>query len=233
MTSDLEISDNDSDNEYEEVYDVGESLNSGETIPLDIDSINMNHLSALMEAIDSEEEFETKVYPVARKQKASKFLSKGSKFLSNNKDEDDLEYDVKNAAKDWESKNLRGKDLIDTQTADIVKIDKTQKKKFIKDLSAEIDKLREYLITEIAPSQLAMASAFEQTNQTLESILGVKVEQSTKILESMVSDAIRLKIFSFLVDHLKLSKEQKKIITEKYFVLSVPTTQRSITLSNM
>jgi hypothetical protein len=233
MNNDLEISDNDSDQEeFEELFDAGEHIDkSGETIPLDLESLDRTYLSALMDSVD--EDFETKVYPVNRENKSSKFLSKPSRFLSSkNQPSASLESQVKNAAKDWEARNLRGKNLIDTQTTDVVKIDKDQKKKFIKDLSVEIDKLREYLINEIAPSQLAMASAFEQTNQTLESILGVKVDQSTKVLESMVADAIRLKIFSFLVDHLKLSKEQKKIITEKYFVLSVPTTRRNVTLSS-
>ena len=67
-----------------------------------------------------------------------------------------------------------------------------------------------------------------QSKQILESILGVNLKSSSKLLESMVTDAVRLKTFSFIADKLKLSKEEKNLIINKYFVLGVTSTNRVI-----
>lgn len=212
----------------EENFIVAASVDSsGETVPVTLDDRYFNMLSE----IDADT-FETKFFPVEEKKPKSKFIVGKSKFISNSVDEEDIEKIALMEKKKWKKNTLRGKDLVDLQTTDVVKVDKKTKSKFIRSLADNISNIKKYLVDEIAPSQLALLNAFDQSNQTLESILGVKVDQSTKVIESMMMDAYRLKVFYYLADVLKLTEEQRKIITDKYFVITVPTTSKNVNLSS-
>ena len=197
------------------------TINSGETIPLSIDS----SLLAALENFNADD-FETKLYPVNKAKKESKFFKGNSKFFVKTEEDNQVanEEDLMQKAKqEWKSTNLSGKNLINLQTTDIVEVDKNTKREFILNLNDSINEIRNFLVHDTTPTQLALSNAFDQSKQTLESILGVKVDSSSKQIEAMITDAIKLKTFEFIADKLKLTTEQKQIIINKYYVITVPT----------
>lgn len=201
---------------------------SGETIAYTIDQAALS----AFENFDIDD-FETKLYPVKKQVKEKKtnpFIQGTSKFLEvkDVEDEYDLEDQVRQVQENWHKTTLRGSRLVDMQTTDVVKIDKKLKKEFIKNLGNNIDSIKDFLINETAPTELAVMNAFEQSKQTLDTILGIKLEGSSKQLRSMISDAIILKTFSFIAHKLGLEDSHKETIINKYFVLTIPKTTRRV-----
>lgn len=201
---------------------------SGESIPIVIDSARLEALRDF-----DVDDFETKLFPIKKdiKNNQSKFFQGKSKFFISQEPlevDNNLEALMDKAKQEWEAKDLSGKNLIDLQTTDIVKVDKKSKKEYVEKLNKSIIDIREFIVNETSHTEIALPSVLMQSKQILESILGVNLKSSSKLLESMVTDAVRLKTFSFIADKLKLSKEEKNLIINKYFVLGVTSTNRVI-----
>lgn len=179
-----------------------------------------NMESRLKEIIDDPDAFETKVIK-AKKIKAKKrkqeFVSnfiegtpKGKFFNLPITEEISLE----ELKKDWE--NRGGEDFVLNNSTDVLDISKKKKKKFVKEIKGRIQEIRDFVVNEIAPVELSVFNAFEEAKQELELLTGGKVEQSSRHIEAMVSDAVAIKMFHFISELLSLTEDQKKVILKKH-----------------
>lgn len=178
----------------------------------------------LLSSLDDFDDFETKVYPVKSEEikvKPSKFLSGKSKFIKSESYGLSPEDFLLREKEKWQKENIQGLALVDLQSVDVVKVPKEKRKKIVKSLANSITKIKDFIIDEVAPLQLALGNALEEAKQTLENSLDIKLESNHKLIETMIKDAIRLKIFNFVAQELNLTAEEKETLVNKYYVILV------------
>lgn len=179
-------------------------------------------LLSRLDEINKSQTLETKVFVKERKDKIkkSKFLTKTSKFLVHSKEQSEPVIDINEFKKEWEEHDKKLEVDIDLSTTEVLKVDKKKKKKFVQNLYEEIQSLRNFIIEEIAPLELAVPNALLEAKQELEAYLDLDISQITKSYDSAISDAIKIKVLDFIFGKLKLTKSQKKDLIIKHLKLS-------------
>ncbi len=124
---------------------------------------------------------------------------------------------------------FRKENLLENKTIDIVNVDSKTTTRFIGSLDSNIKKIRDFLITEIAPLDVALDPAIEEASQILRIITeDTEVETSFKHIRTLLNDAINLKVIEFLASNLKLSNDLKGKLLNEYFESKTGASKRNI-----
>ncbi len=124
---------------------------------------------------------------------------------------------------------FRKENLLENKTIDIVTVDNKTTTHFISSLDSNIKKIRDFLVSEIAPLDIALEPAIEEASQILRIITDdTEVEPSYKHIRTILNDAINLKVIEFLASNLKLSNDLKGKLLNEYFESKTGSPKRSI-----
>lgn len=142
---------------------------------------------------------------ILRKSSSNRFIRKEQRTLASLRNE-------------WSDELKSEEEKITPLIADVIKIDKRVRAKFVSDLKVNMDSIEAFFITEVAPIEVALADALERSRQQIELLTDSEVEaESFNNIQAMFREAVRLKTFDFLCSKLQLPDRLRDILVDKHF----------------
>lgn len=109
-----------------------------------------------------------------------------------------------------------GIEKIKGDIVDIIEISELDKTEFLATLDSNKKKIRDFLLKEIAPLDMAVGMAVSEVSQELNLITGSPVHQNFRRVNEMLTEIINIKVVEFLSKHIELDSMYLQMIVESF-----------------
>lgn len=102
-----------------------------------------------------------------------------------------------------------------SKLANVYEVSKSDKQKFIQDISRMTKEVRDFIVLEIAPLEIAVEAAIEEAAESLEIITSTSEAQvDSSYIRKVTEKVSELRVFEFISNKSNLSKELKRKLFE-------------------